>query len=325
MRFVVYGVGAIGGVIASRLSLTGEAVLGIARGAQLEALRQHGLRVETPDGVEETHFPVASRPAEVAFAADDVILLCMKTQDTAGALAELRDAGVGDQPIVCVQNAVENERLALRIFPNVYSVCIMLPSVFLEPGTIRNHSHPRAGVLDIGRYPRGTDDVSKTIAAVFEKAGFLSRADPDVMRVKYGKLLLNLANILQAAIGAGAYGVPAFAAARKEGAAVLTAAGIGWTELSADDPRAALVQAAPVGGVGHVGGSSWQSLARGAPSIETDYLNGEISLLGRIHGVPTPVNDRLMRLGQEMLRERITVESIDNAALERELGLAPQS
>jgi 2-dehydropantoate 2-reductase len=47
------------------------------------------------------------------------------------------------------------------------------------------------------------------------------------------------------------------------------------------------------------GGSSWQSLARGAGSIETDYLNGEIVLLGRLHGVPTPVNELLQRLARE--------------------------
>jgi 2-dehydropantoate 2-reductase len=44
------------------------------------------------------------------------------------------------------------------------------------------------------------------------------------------------------------------------------------------------------------GGSSWQSLARGAGSIEAEYLNGEIALLGGLHGVPTPVNELLERL-----------------------------
>ena len=43
------------------------------------------------------------------------------------------------------------------------------------------------------------------------------------------------------------------------------------------------------------GGSSWQSLVRGTGSIEADYLNGEVCLLGRLHGVPTPVNALLQR------------------------------
>jgi 2-dehydropantoate 2-reductase len=48
---------------------------------------------------------------------------------------------------------------------------------------------------------------------------------------------------------------------------------------------------------GHTGGrlSTWQSFARGATS-EIDYLNGEVVRLGRLHGVATPVNERLQRL-----------------------------
>ena len=45
----------------------------------------------------------------------------------------------------------------------------------------------------------------------------------------------------------------------------------------------------PVHGASHAMSSTWQSLQRGS-GIETDYLNGEIVLLGRLHGVPTPVN-----------------------------------
>ena len=49
------------------------------------------------------------------------------------------------------------------------------------------------------------------------------------------------------------------------------------------------------------GGSSWQSLRRGTRAIETDYLNGEIVLLGRMHGVPTPANDLMQRLARELV------------------------
>jgi 2-dehydropantoate 2-reductase len=52
------------------------------------------------------------------------------------------------------------------------------------------------------------------------------------------------------------------------------------------------------------GGSSWQSLARGTGSVEADYLNGEIVLLGRQYGVPTPVNETLQRLANTAARER---------------------
>jgi 2-dehydropantoate 2-reductase len=51
-------------------------------------------------------------------------------------------------------------------------------------------------------------------------------------------------------------------------------------------------------------GSSWQSLMRRQGSIETDYLNGEIVLLGRKHGIPTPFNAVLQRIANEMAAAR---------------------
>lgn len=49
------------------------------------------------------------------------------------------------------------------------------------------------------------------------------------------------------------------------------------------------------------GGSSWQSATRGSTSIETDYLNGEVVLLGRLHEVPTPVNTLLARVANQIV------------------------
>jgi 2-dehydropantoate 2-reductase len=64
------------------------------------------------------------------------------------------------------------------------------------------------------------------------------------------------------------------------------------------------VDFAPVPGVSYGGGSSWQSLTRGTGSIEADYLNGEIALLGREHGIPTPVNETLQRLANRAAADR---------------------
>ena len=55
-------------------------------------------------------------------------------------------------------------------------------------------------------------------------------------------------------------------------------------------------------GVDRVGGSTNQSLLRGAARLETDYLNGEIALLGRLHGVPTPLNAALCRVANHLAR-----------------------
>ena len=58
----------------------------------------------------------------------------------------------------------------------------------------------------------------------------------------------------------------------------------------------------PIGGTERSGGSTWQSLERGLGTVETDYLNGEIVLLGRLHGVATPANELLQRLTADAAR-----------------------
>jgi 2-dehydropantoate 2-reductase len=301
VRFVVYGAGAIGGVIGARLFQGGHDVTLIARGAHYEAIRDRGLRLETPDESVTLPIPVAARPAEVKFAEGDAVLLAMKTQDTAAALAELSAAAPPDIVVVSAQNGVENERLALRSFPRVYGVCVVLPGTFLEPGVVEASMAPVTGSLDVGRYPHGDDETAAALAAAFRGSSFESEARADVMRYKYGKLLGNLGNAVQVVIAPGEAGREAVRLAREEGAAVLRAAGIDTAEVATIDGRIR-----PVGGRERLGGSSYQSLQRGTGTIETDYLNGEIVLLGREHGVPTPVNELLRRLANRMARERLS-------------------
>jgi 2-dehydropantoate 2-reductase len=57
-----------------------------------------------------------------------------------------------------------------------------------------------------------------------------------------------------------------------------------------------------VGGRPYPGGSTPQGLARGAATSEVDFLNGEVVLLGRKHGVRTPVNAALQALMRDMVR-----------------------
>ena len=70
----------------------------------------------------------------------------------------------------------------------------------------------------------------------------------------------------------------------------------------------------PIDGQRRPGGSTWQSLARGRP-VEVDYLNGEIVLLGRLHGVPTPVNELLQHATHDAVTTRTPPGSIPAAEL----------
>jgi 2-dehydropantoate 2-reductase len=165
----------------------------------------------------------------------------------------------------------------------------------------------RGGTLPIGRYPSGTDAMAAQIGADLDQSRFLAPVSADVMRWKYGKLLGNLNNAIEAVCGhdAGDAAADLRRRATAEGTAVLDAAGIGYaSQQESADIRSDRIRIQPVNGSPRSGGSSWQSLARGTGSIEADYLNGEIVLLGRKHGVPAPVNEVLQRLANQAARER---------------------
>jgi 2-dehydropantoate 2-reductase len=310
MRYIIYGAGAIGGSIGARLFQHGHDVILICRGPHLEAVQRHGLTLRTPDETVTLPIPAAGHPSEIAFRADDVVLLAVKSQHTAGALDDLGSAA-GDVPVVCAQNGVANERMALRRFSRVYAMLVVLPATHLEPGEVLLNSAPVGGVLDAGRYPGGVDSLIEQLTADLSASGFSARPDPNIMRLKYAKLLNNIANAVQALCGHDAAAGDLVRAVRSEAIACYDAAGIDYTPPAEFRERVADVRDGQIAGQSRGGGSSWQSLARGAGSIETDFLNGEIALLGALHGVPTPYNRMLQSAAHEAVRDGKPAGSYD--------------
>ncbi|QFY05549.1 ketopantoate reductase family protein [Nonomuraea phyllanthi] len=310
MRYIVIGAGAVGGTIGARLHQGGHEVLLVARGAHYEALTRDGLRLITPESTETLHIPTASGP--VPARDDDVLVVATKSQDTIAAL----DGWPSELPVVCAQNGVDNERTVLRRFERVYGMCVWLPALHLEPGVVAAHAYPYSGMLTVGRYPQGVDELARRIAGDLSKRGLVGLAEPDVMRWKYGKLIGNLGNAVEALVGHVPGMEQVVEQARAEARTVLGKAGIAYSTPEEDARvRGHKVEVRAIEGVNRGGGSSWQSLARGSGSIEADYLNGEIVLLGRLHGVPTPVNEVLRREANRVAKEKqepgsMTLESL---------------
>ena len=157
MRFVIFGAGAIGGVVGARLHQSGHAVTLIARGAHLDAIRRDGLTLVTPVERVVLPIPAVGEPGGVDWTGDEVVLLATKSQDTLAALTALRDAAGSAVPVVCLQNGVENERVALRLMDEVYGAVVMLPAAHLEAGCGRglrrrqNRMHRRRPLPERGR------------------------------------------------------------------------------------------------------------------------------------------------------------------------------
>ncbi|MFT3771276.1 MAG: 2-dehydropantoate 2-reductase N-terminal domain-containing protein [Minicystis sp.] len=302
-RYVVLGAGGVGCALGGLLQAAGAEVIFIARGAQLDALAMGGLALALPG--REIHLVVEAVPGPraIRFEERDVVLLCTKSQDTEGALRDL--AGhARDVPIVCAQNGVANEPMAARSFARVYGLVVFAPIQFTSPGRVSIHGEPVPGGLDVGLHPEEVDDLVTEVVGDLSLAGFDAHAQPRIRRWKYGKLLTNLGNALQALGGDAALDAGILAALRDEAIACLRAAGIDFAPGEELDARYGGIGAAPVDGAQRGGGSTWQSLARGTGSIETDYLNGEIVRLGERHGIATPYNRTLAVLAQRAAAER---------------------
>jgi 2-dehydropantoate 2-reductase len=324
LRYIIYGAGGVGSIIGAKLVMAGIDVVLIARGEHLAAIQRDGLRFKhpDPDTTEQLRIAAVGHPSEIAFQPDDVVLMTMKSQDTGPALDELRFVA-GDQiPIVCAQNGVENERMALRRFANVYAMLVILPASYLEPGTVDTTSWPVSGLLDIGRYPEGIDARAEAIAADLTKAGFIASPDAKILRVKYTKLRENTLNAVHALLPPDAQADDISKMLRDETTACFRAAGIDFAETGEMMGRAAGMSAS-VGGVGRGGwrgSSTWQGMMRGSGSTETDYLNGEVVLLGRLHGIPTPANEAMAIFVDRMVRLRQQPGSVRVDELRREIA-----
>jgi len=290
-HYVVYGAGAVGGVVGARLHRAGHEVTFVARGAHLARIRADGLALDTEEGRYAARAPATDTAADVSWADDTVVLLTVKAHQTGAALADLVAHAPTGTPVVCVQNGVANEPATLRRFARTYAVTVMLPAEHLEPGLVVQGSHPVPGILDVGRYPSGVDARCESVAADLRSAGFESLVRPDIMAWKYRKLVTNAVGDVSTVLPDEADGLKPLV--RAEAEAAIAAAGITMVGHETDrERRGDLLQSRPDRrGPNSLG----QSLARGTSGLEVDFRAGEIVLLGRLHGVPTPANERVQR------------------------------
>ena len=196
MKVIIYGAGAIGCVVGGLLALTSQEVVLIGRPGNMQAIREEGLQLITPAGKRNVRLPVVTSISRLSFESDDVVFLCVKGQNTEEALRELKKI-TSVAPIFCLQNGVRNEEIAAHYFSRVYGVVLRMAAVYVKNGEARVLMDP-PGKLIIGCYPRGADTLIDIMAEKLRMAGFLAEATTDVMSHKWGKLIINLSNIVTA-------------------------------------------------------------------------------------------------------------------------------
>ena len=312
MKYVVYGAGAVGGVIGGHLHLAGLPVTLVARGAHLAAIRSGGLVLDAGHGRHRIDAPATDTAAEVDWTDDTVVVLAVKSHQAAVALADLRAHAPADVTVVCATNGIATEAAALRLFARTYAVCVMLPASHLEPGVVVAACHPTPAILDIGRIPSGTDATTAAVSADLRAAGIASEERADILAWKRRKLLMNLGNGVDASFARGEAADELAELAQAEGERVLAASGASLATAEEDrERRGSILTRRP--DLERRGGSTWQSLSRGTGDSEIDYLAGEIVLQGRLLGIPTPVNEAIVAATRRLASAGAAPRSLDAA------------
>jgi 2-dehydropantoate 2-reductase len=314
MRVAVIGAGALGSTFAALLDRAGHDVVLVARGAQLAAVREHGLRLSGGFGDWHTTRLVAvNRLDQGITGAVDLALFAVKAQDTAAALAEHDDTIAGARVLV-IQNGLEGVDAVSQALP--HSSCIGALSIvaasYLEPGSV---TVTTPATTYIGRGTGAPDAEVRTLEA---ELGTVLRlqAIGNFVGAQWTKLLVNQLNALPAITGHSVQDVIADRSLRRimtrsmrETVRTGMAAGIRFGSLQGLGNRrlrffaalpVALGQALPLLFAARMGsvpnpGSTLQSIRRGQRT-EIDFLNGAVVRQARTVGRTAPVNEVLTAL-----------------------------
>ncbi|HET8627540.1 MAG TPA: 2-dehydropantoate 2-reductase [Thermomicrobiales bacterium] len=318
-RVLVYGAGAVGQFVGGALALAGHDVTLLGRPALRDALAGRPLAVARP-GAQEAAAPVRAVAAlDGLAAAPDLVLLTVKSYDTAATLPDLRRLAAGGAAVLTLQNGVGNEEaLAEALGPAAVRSGALTVSVS-APAPGRVVAHTARGGLGFAPLAGTAQDLAPLLA-LFAPAGLPVVTARTHRVLKWSKLLLNLLANAQSALldlpPAALFADPrAFAVERRafrETRAVMRAAGIGLVDLPAYPVRAlaaAVALPAPLArrllaprvarGRGDKMPSLWLDLTAGKGRSEIAWLNGAVAAEGARLGVATPVNAALARLVAE--------------------------
>ena len=139
LRIAVMGTGGVGGYFGARLAQGGCDVSFVARGAQLAALRERGLRIESPMG--DLHLTTVSATDDPAsIGSTDLVLFGVKLWDTAAAALAIKPLIGEHTAVVSFQNGVVKDDILRQTLGErsvIGGVCYVAATI-AEPGLIRH-------------------------------------------------------------------------------------------------------------------------------------------------------------------------------------------
>jgi 2-dehydropantoate 2-reductase len=282
------GAGAVGCYYGGMLCRAGHQVMLIGRTQHVEAIRQHGLLMDTTGF--RAHIPVQASTEVGDIQGASLVLCCIKSNDTENAAAMMAPFVAPDAIVLSLQNGVENaKRLQAKLLRTVYPAVVYVAAEMMGPGHLKHHGR--------GELVVGPSAMSSEMLEDFVKAGVPVRVSDNVVGELWAKLILNCAYNAISAITKLPYG-PLF---ENEDARdlmrlvvreCLTVAQRESISLPGDSWQGVELIAATMSGQFS---STAQDLMRGRRS-EIDDLNGYIVRRGKSLAIDTPANQALYSL-----------------------------
>ena len=290
MRIGIMGSGGLGGYFGARLAAGGADVHFIARGRHLDAMRQHGLRVEGPQPLHVPRVQVTHDPGEVGVV--DYVLLGVKLWDTEQAIAQMRPMVGPQTTVISFQNGVmkDDELRAAFSTRQLMGGVGYVATTIEEPGVIRQTGPMQRllfGEFDGSRSARGEALLADCLAG-----GIKAELSTNIVRDIWQKyvFLVGLSGTtasMRSMIGPIRSDPLTRAFLSDVMAEVIAVARAHGVDLPDDILRLAMERADTV--APEMTSSMHHDLQRGNP-LEVRWLAGGVVALGRSKGVPTPCN-----------------------------------
>ncbi len=307
MRICVVGAGAIGGLLATRLSLAGNQVSVLARGTHLTEIQRSGLRLEEVDGSVTTASDIVASDNLGALGTPETVILALKAHQIVAVASQLLQLYGPETVVVPVQNGIpwwyferhggthdgrrldklDPEGILTRAVPaERILACIPYPAAEkAAPGVIR---HKDGNKFPVGELDGSKSERAHTVSSVFSQAGFNSRVLTDIRTHIWVKAWGNLAFNPISALTRATLGEICRNPITRDLAATMMAEAI---EIAAAlDVRVRLTIEKRIAGAEAVGEhktSMLQDLEAGR-ALEIDPLVGVFVELGELVGVKTP-------------------------------------
>lgn len=309
----VLGAGAIGCFVGGRLAHLGYPVTLVGRPRIVGPIAEHGLTLVELDGKVLHVAANALRTSEDirALADLDVVLVAVKGNDTPTVAAALAPILRADAAVVSLQNGVDNPALLAEKLgrDRVFGGMVAWNVVWHGDDRLARMT---SGPILVEKKAGALGERVAALCKALDRDGLAASVAGDFERVLWSKLLFNLNNAINALLGVTLADELAdrrcrrlIATAMKEGIAAMRAAGIRPYRLGRMSPEVAQVVLPLPDGIFRplarsmlkVGddarSSMYTDLSKGK-ATEIDHLNGAVVRLGKQHGVPTPLNQRIV-------------------------------